>query len=271
MIERLAKTANHVSFGQHARRVAGDTGTSVLLRYVAFMTWSLCGPTVLASAAEVSSQVAGLVTIKAGGATKVITIGEPTETFRASARWHVAKRLVLDDVRPLWRKADGSSLADDPSYRRREFTPSGDLVGRAVSVEVHVELWATTPGSATGITASVCLDDFIVSSHRYVSSWGRIESIDEDPTDVGRLPEQEIVLRAGRSGAVLARSNDEGTWHSKVGRRDVVRLARCAFGMQCSYDVELTSFARRAAPGRCAASDAVALASTGKAVAATAR
>jgi hypothetical protein len=195
------------------------------------------------SSSAASSDVSGFISIQAGSNTKVITVGNPTNAFRAAARWHVTKRIVLQDVRPLWRKADGSSLKSVPAYRRRQFTAQGDLVGRAVDIVVKAELWASTPRTTNGIVARISLDDFLVSSHKYESSWGRISSIEADPNEIGRLPAKTIVLRAGRSGVTVSSARNAGTWRARAGKRDVVRLAGCAFGMSCSYDVSLTCFA----------------------------
>ena len=54
---------------------------------------------------------ADTITISTGGNERTATFGELTDAFRAEARWDLTRRVKLNDVSPLWRFADGKSLA----------------------------------------------------------------------------------------------------------------------------------------------------------------
>lgn len=242
-------------------RPASQDGSLCVSRFFCALAWIGCGVARAALPAETnalalphaqgcrapaplpSGSVAGSIVIQAGGQENVIRIGEPTQSFRARARWHLTRRIVVRKARPLWSRTDGRPMREIRAYRRRQFTGSGELVGRPVDIAVRVELWVDLPRTVRGVRASVSIQDCEVTAHEYTSSWGRIRSIDEEPTEVGRLLLSVMQLRAGSSrGSVLATVSRGGEWSVRALR--VVRLAGRAYGLSCRYRVALEGYGR---------------------------
>ena len=77
-----------------------------------------------------SANASGSITIEAAGRKRTINVPRAGITTTGSRDWQVSRRISFRAVRPLWERADGTTLADNPQYRGRDFTPDGKLIGR---------------------------------------------------------------------------------------------------------------------------------------------
>jgi hypothetical protein len=193
-------------------------------------------------------QLGGRIVLATRGRERVIPVGD--ESRRAGpGQWRLEHRVVLRAVRPLWTRTDGQPMAEDRAYRRREFTGSGELVGRPVDMVVSIELWADLPARVDGVRASVELDDLTVTAHGYTTRWGSVKSVDKDPSELGRLPEQSIVLSAGSvSGVPVLEARRQAERRLSPGLGDVVRVAGHAYGVRCRYRIVLEGFGANTRP-----------------------
>ncbi len=200
--------------------------------------------TAISSAAgSTEVRVGGRIVVVAGKKERVISLDEPAGEKPSKVRWTLERRISLRGVSPLWKRVDGSSISEDPAFRGREFTKSGELVGRPVDVTVRFELWIEAPRSVDGVKATVELDELFVAAHRYKSFLGYVRTVDTNPLDLGRLPAQAVDLRAGTNPRPAVSELSRGIdWRVAPGRKDVVRLAGRAYGLRGHCKVSLTSY-----------------------------
>jgi hypothetical protein len=165
-------------------------------------------------------------------------------------RWRLTNRAVSRGVKPLWERADGLPISEDPAYRGREFTEDGRLVGKAVDVIYAADLHVDAPSDVTGLRVRLELADLAATAHEYTTSWGWVKVVDAEPVEIGRLPDQEIAVRAGRTrGPARARKAHERSWAVKPDRSDVVRVAGYGFGLRCGLRIEIEGFGDGVASG----------------------
>ena len=87
------------------------------------------------------------------------------------------------------------------------------------------------------------IGELSVAAHRYRTRWGVIRSVEDRATEIGRIPRQRLILRAGTPrGHLTLESVHEAAWRASPGREDVVRTAGFAFGLGCHYRIVVRGF-----------------------------
>lgn len=206
---------------------------------------------------EVASPACGLkgrIVLETRGKQKVVQVSGAASNNAQAPEEHaprntvaryVESQVALRSVRPEWQRTDDRPISEDPSYRGREFTSSGRLLGRPIHAKLGVELRVRLPEAVEGVRVRVEVKELVVTAHRYRTSWGRVRAIDEKPVEVGHLPAQTLAASSGKTtGRRVFRSVRE--MHSRVqpGRKDVVRMAGYAFGLTCRYRIVVEGFGK---------------------------
>jgi len=190
-----------------------------------------------------AATISGTVTIETGGRKQTISIVRDRRVTNNMRAWQVSCRTRTPAVRPLWERADGRTLADDPQYHGRDFTSDGKLIGRGGDIVLDAKLTVELPEAIHGILVHVELADVIVAAHRYRTRWGMVKSVEDRASEIGRVPILRLVLRAGSPGGQLVlESVHEAAWHARPKRADVVRTTGFAFGLGCRYRIVVEGF-----------------------------
>jgi len=226
---------------------AGDTGRVLCAARTSAGVAPEPGPGLIRIVEEVKDApaiaISGIITLETGGKKQTIRIVREGRTLNGLRAWRVTRRTRARAVRPLWERADGSTLASDPQYRGRDFTPDGKLIGRAGNIVLEAKLTVGLPEDVHGVRIHVRLEDVFVAAHRYTTRWGMVKSVKDRASEIGRIPPLQLVVRAGKQkGRLVLEDVEEATWNARPKRKDVVRTAGFAFGMGCRYRIAVGGF-----------------------------
>ena len=89
------------------------------------------------------------------------------------------------------------------------------------------------------------IEELTVTAHRYHTSWGKVKTVEEQPVEIGYLPPQTLVESDGSTaGPRVFRSVHKMEGRIRPGRKDVVRLAGFAFGLDCRCRIVVEGFGK---------------------------
>jgi len=226
---------------------AGDSGQFLCSAEAAVgVTQAPCSgpiPTVEQGKDDPTIAISGIITLETGGRKQTIRIVREGRTMNGLRAWRVSRRTKVRAIRPLWERADGTTLASGRQYRGRDFTSDGKLIGRAGNIVLEAKLTVALPKEIQGLRIHVRLENVFVAAHRYRTKWGMVKSVEERASEIGRIPPLQLVLHAGRqNGRLVLEGVEQAAWNAPPTRADVVRTAGFAFGMGCRYRIAVGAF-----------------------------